>query len=119
MSNAKWTVPYSVERLLRLCPTWTFQSDVEDLPDCDDGEPLHARAYRRIAAALEEWRAQHRPNQDPWLDDTEHPFHFGDVAMIYDEYKRLSRLEEKVIDALGPPSVLHRWNRKTGKFEPE
>ena len=57
----------------------------------------NARASRRIAIALEEWRALPRGliKTHGWTDDTEHPFHFGDVAMIYDEWKRLSHLEEE------------------------
>lgn len=68
MSNVKWAVPYSAARLLRLCKTWSFHSDVEALPGCEDGEPRECRASRRIAIALEEWRAHHEPDQDPWMD---------------------------------------------------
>jgi hypothetical protein len=103
-------VPYSVERLIRLCKTWDFQSDVEDLPDCDDGEPRIARACRRVREILLRWREHHHPNADPWADESLGVFHVCDVALIADEYRRLKRIEEKVIDALGPPAILHHYD---------
>jgi hypothetical protein len=119
MSDPSRSIPYSAERLLRLCKTWGFQSDVEDLPDCDDGEPKDARAYRRIASFLRDKRDRHGPTYEPWCDETKESFHVSDVAMIFDEYRRLRRLEERVIDALGPETVKQRWNKKTGNFELE
>jgi len=41
----------------------------------------------------------------------------GDIAVVFEEYKRLSRLEEKVVTAMGPPAKQMRYNRKTGEME--
>jgi hypothetical protein len=67
---------------------------------------------------LRGWRDRHGPDDDPFDDESLEPFHVADVAILYHEYKRLIRLEQKIIDALGPPTKL-RWNRRKGKFEEE
>jgi hypothetical protein len=112
-------VPYSVKRLLRLCRTWRFESEVDELSDCEDGEPRAARAFRRIKTVLKDWRDRHGADKDPWFDESKQEFHVCDVAIIFDDYRRLRRLEMKVIDALGPETTRMRWNRKRGEFEPE
>jgi hypothetical protein len=114
-----WQVPYSAKRLLELCKTWSFKGEVDDLPDLDDGEPRDCRAARRLDDAFRAWRDRHAADDDPMFDDTEQLFHVCDVAIILEECHRLWRLEEKVIDALGPETVKQRWNKKKGKFEPE
>jgi hypothetical protein len=70
MSNKRtWQVPFDNDRLLELCRTWDFHSDVEDLADCDDGEPRFACAYRRIWEYMEAWRDHHGAGDDPWFDE--------------------------------------------------
>ena len=90
-----WQVPYSAKRLLELCRAWSFESEVSELPDCDDGEPRECCAARRLKAALNIWRDQHDADDDPWFDETKQLFHVCDVAIILDECRRLWRLEEK------------------------
>ena len=112
-----WQVPYSVSRLVSMSRTWDFQSDVDDVPDCEDGEPRRARAARRIGEYLRGWRDTHGPDDDPWFDESLDTFRVADVALLYSEYKRLIRLEDRVISALGPPTTTHVWRK--GKFEEE
>ncbi len=111
--------PYSIERLVRLCRIWNFQSDAEDLPDEPNGEPRAALACRRLM----EWMRARRDDRDatyePWADDSLAEFRVSDVSIILDEYRRLSRLADRVQDALGPPSVQMRWNRKLRRLEEE
>jgi hypothetical protein len=78
-----WPVPYSVTRLVQLAKTWTFDSEVNDLPDCDDGAPRDWRAGRRIRDYLRGWRDRHGPDDDPFDDESLEPFHVADVATLY------------------------------------
>jgi hypothetical protein len=117
--RARPWVPYSVTRLVRLCRIWDFQSDAEDLPEKDNGEPRLNLAYRRLRDRFRVWRDAHAAEDDPWFDESLGEFHVSDVALIFSEYQRLSRFEQRVIDVLGPPSQRMRCNRKLGKFEPE
>src|SRR5262249_55915618 len=102
-----WTYPWSVSRLVRLCQTWSFDSDVRELPDDDHtGEPRCAKAFRRIQGALREHEeAQGVDYRGTWRDDRMMGFHISDVAMILDEYRRLTVFEDRVITAMGPPLV--------------
>jgi hypothetical protein len=84
--------PYDPARLVRLSETWDFQSDAEETPDCDDGEPRLFRASRRIKAQLRVWRDAHGPDDDPWFDESLVQFHMADVALLYSEVCRLWRL---------------------------
>ena len=112
-----WQVPYSVDRLVRLCRTWDFRSDVDDLPDCEDGAPRMFCAVRRVGQWLRDWRDRHGPMDDPWDDESLCEFHVADVAMLYSEYVRLSRLVDRVEQALGPPTVTKVMRR--GRMEEE
>lgn len=112
-----WQVPYSVSRLVNMSRTWDFQSDVDDIPDCDDGEPRMARAARRVGEYLRGWRDTHGPNDDPWFDKSFDTFRVADVALLYSEYTRLARLEDRVQSALGPPYTTHVL--RNGKLEEE
>ena len=76
-----------------------------------------ARAYRRLTEYFRGWRDRHKPDDDPLVDDAMDQFCIGDIALLFEEYKRLSRLEERVILAMGPPAKRMRYNRKTGKLE--
>jgi hypothetical protein len=111
-------IPYDAARLLRMCRTWSFHSDADDLPEEDTGEPRLNLAVRRIITALRaRAEAQGVDYSGTWWDDAELPFRISDVAIILDEYARLCRLERRVQDALGPPARMMVWRR--GKFEEE
>ena len=111
-------VPYSIERLVRLCRRWSFRSDCDQLVT-DEGVPFTARAYLRVKAQLASWRDAHRSHEDPVFDETMQEFHVSDVAVLWDEYRRLKHLEERVMEALGPPRKRMRWNKRKGEFEEE
>jgi hypothetical protein len=118
MSRSRsWQVPYSIERLTRLCRTWDFLSDAEDLPDEPNGEPRVALACRRLMEWIRNRRDDRDATYEPWEDDSLAEFRVSDVSIILDEYRRLSRLADRVQDALGPPSVQMRWNRKLRRME--
>lgn len=116
ISNRNPHFPFNVARLVRLCRTWDFGSELDEL-EGDDGEPFSCRAIRRTKEAMRTWRDGHEPDADPLFDDSMRKFHVNDVAALLYECRRLSRLERRVLDALGPPYETHRLNRKTGKME--
>ena len=109
--------PYSIERLTRLCRTWNFQSDAEDLPDEPNGEPRLALACRRLTEWMRARRDDRDAMYDPWADNSLAEFRVSDLSIILEEYRRLARLERRVQDALGPPTQTMRFNRKTGRVE--
>jgi hypothetical protein len=117
MSNH--SVPYSAARLLRLCKNFLPGNDdeVEQLPDCESGEPRSVLAHRRLREYFRTWRDRHKPDHDPLCDESCDQFCIADVAIIFEEYRRLRRLEDKVLLALGPPVTRMRFNRKTRKLE--
>lgn len=121
--NDERPIPYSKERLLRLCKTWSFTSDVQEelnerYPDDDDPRShANSRACRRVMEAMAEWRDHHQPDDDPIFDESLQPFHICDVAILVEECRRLWRLERRMRLALGPPCRESRWNDKIGKFE--
>ena len=100
-----WQVPYSIERLTRLCRTWDFRSEAEDLPDEPNGEPRVALACRRLMERIRNRRDDRDATYEPWADDSLAEFRVSDVSIILDEYRRLSRLADRVQDALGPPDA--------------
>jgi hypothetical protein len=53
--------PWGVERLVRLCKTWDFKSDLDDFEEAN-GEPFVARAYRRIESAMKAWHDVNPPD---------------------------------------------------------
>ena len=95
--------------------TWDFRSDLDNFEEAN-GEPITARARRRLESAMEDWREVNPPEDDPIFDERRGEFHVNDVATLMHEYQRLSRLEERIMRALGPPSKRMRWDRKLGKF---
>jgi hypothetical protein len=74
-----WQVPYSIKRLLRLCRTWNFQSDAEDLPDEPNGEPRLALAFRRLMEWMRDRRDGRDATYEPWADDSFAEFRVSDV----------------------------------------
>jgi hypothetical protein len=54
---------------------------------------------------------------DPWDDESMGEFRVADVAMLYSEYIRLSRLVDRVNQALEPPST--KMVLRKGQFEEE
>ena len=107
--------PWSAERLL-----WSFHSELDDMPeDFDTGEPVEARAIRRVNAAMLEWRNTHRPEDDPLDDDSLAPFHVNDIAVLVYECERLWYLEQRVMNALGPPSRKMRYDKKLDQLVPD
>jgi hypothetical protein len=110
-----WKIPWSITRLIEKASTWDFDSEARDVADCGDGEPRLVRACRRIRERLLIWRDAHGPTDNPWYDARQELFHVADVALLHSEVVRLWRLEERVIDALGPPAK--RLNKRTGEWE--
>jgi hypothetical protein len=98
--------PWSVFRLVSLSQTWSFESDAAELADEPDGEPRVVKAIRRVGTALREHQdAQGVDYGCTWRDERTMAFHISDVAILLDEYRRLCVLEDKVIRAMGPPTM--------------
>jgi hypothetical protein len=79
-----------------------FRSDVEELPDCNDGTPAMADTYDRVEGFLREWRDRHAAGDDPIYDEGVAEFQIRDVARLFYEYQRLSLIERRLIEVLGP-----------------
>ena len=106
--------PFSIKRLLRMVSGLVFVNEAHELGGADDGEPIIARAERRLDDMLAARRETQPAGYDPIDDDDSL---ISDIAVIMIRYKELVRLEEKLILALGPPCTVHRWNKKAGKME--
>jgi hypothetical protein len=112
--------PWSITHLAQLAHTWSFESEAGNLADdWETGESRLHCALWRVEQTVKERRELHGPDAeyDPWFDETLGLFHISDVAILRGELERLMRLEEQVIDALGPPSTKMKFRH--GKFEPE
>jgi hypothetical protein len=62
-----------------------FQSDVDELPDCDDGTPAMADTWNRMELFLREWRDKHQANDDPIWDKDVAEFQIRDMARLFYE----------------------------------
>jgi hypothetical protein len=86
-----------------MCRDWNFESEADELEDLPDGEPRDCRAARRLKDYFRRWRDHHDADDDPFYDESFDQLCVGDVAIILDECRRPWRLEQQVLDALGPP----------------
>jgi hypothetical protein len=105
--------PFS-KRLLRMVGGLVFVDETHELGEADDGEPIIARAERRIDEMLAARRETRPADYDPIDDDDSL---ISDITDIMIHYKELAQLQEKLVCALGPPCTVHRWNKKAGKME--
>jgi hypothetical protein len=113
-----WEIPYRVNRLINMVLRWSFDGDrLEQLDDSKTGEPFVFRALRRVKDVLKKRREDRPADYDPIFDDELAEFHINDIAILTARLNELLRLEERLIQAIGPPSRASHFNKRTGKFE--
>jgi hypothetical protein len=106
--------PFSIRRLLRMVGGLVFVDETHELGEADDGEPIIARAERRLDKMLAARREMQPADYVPIDDDGSL---ISDIAVIMIRYKELAQLQEKLVCAFGPPCTVRRLNKKTGKME--
>jgi hypothetical protein len=84
--------PFSIKRLLRMVGGLVFVDETHELGEADDGEPIIARAERRLDEMLAARREARPADYDPIDDDDSL---IADIAVIMIRYKELTRLERE------------------------
>lgn len=107
--------PYSIKRLVRMLQDHVFVNEAWDWDNSETGGPIIASVEDRIKKMFQVRRETRPADYDPVNDDEEALFRVSDIAILMIRYKELVRLEDKLVAAMGPPSVRVHKNKKTGE----